>query len=522
MTPELRGVVEVFQRWLFLPEPAPLLVVLGSVAANRMPGEPVWPLLVGPPGCGKSEILQAASGQPDVRAVSTITEAGLLTGASKRDWRTGAKGGLLKEIGKFGILVLKDFGSVLSMHPEKRAPLLAAFREIYDGRLDRVLGNDGGRRLHWAGKLGLLGGCTEAIERHHAVMASMGERFVLFRMPQLDEMEQARRAIAEADHGDEMRAALRSAVDGLFASTCAPSPSDAVLAAISPRLIALSTLVARCRSGVERDGYTRDIEVVPGSEAPGRLAKVLRLLFGGLYAIGLTEEEAWGLVEKVGFDSMPVARRRIVDWFRESPGRAVGVMALEEVTGISRSATYRHLKDLAAHDVVRNDPYGEADAWRLSDFAQERLQELQVSGGSIASVPGELTGDAGAPLSCSRSVGPSPTGGTVPDLSGTPTHRVAVPETSALPSSVPDPSGDGCAVPDSSASLPPNTVPERSAFPLLLIKREEDISEKSEGDVSGTTGGGDISGTLPPEGRYWPPFDDDDDAEPAVLVGKPN
>jgi hypothetical protein len=111
------------------------------------------------------------------------------------------------------------------------------------------------------------------------------------------------------------------------------------------------------------------------------------------------------------------------------------------------------------------------DGWSLTDLARKRLLALKVT-------PGEAL----------------------------------VPETSALPNAVPDPS----------ASLPPNTVPERSAPPLILRKREEDISEKSEGDVSGTTGGGDRSGTLPSEGRYWPPFDDDDDAEPAVLVGKPN
>jgi hypothetical protein len=41
--------------------------------------------------------------------------------------------------------VLKDFGSVLSMHPETKAETLAALREVYDGAWARHLGTDGGR-----------------------------------------------------------------------------------------------------------------------------------------------------------------------------------------------------------------------------------------------------------------------------------------------------------------------------------------------------------------------------------------
>jgi hypothetical protein len=40
---------------------------------------------------------------------------------------------LLQKIGASGFLVLKDFGSILSMRPETKAELLAALREIYDG-----------------------------------------------------------------------------------------------------------------------------------------------------------------------------------------------------------------------------------------------------------------------------------------------------------------------------------------------------------------------------------------------------
>ncbi len=117
----------------------------------------------------------------------------------------------------FGILVLKDFGSVLSMHRDQRAAVLAALREIYDGSWTRHVGMGGGKTLSWEGKLGLLAGVTPTIDRYHAVMGAMGERFVLLRLPSVDGSEQAQRALAHAGREREMRAELGGAVAELFA-----------------------------------------------------------------------------------------------------------------------------------------------------------------------------------------------------------------------------------------------------------------------------------------------------------------
>ena len=87
---------------------------------------------------------------------ATITVAGLLSGTPKKQRDKGAQGGLLRQIGDFGFIVLKDFGSILSMHTETRAEVLAALREIYDGAWTRHVGSDGGRTLAWQGKVGLL------------------------------------------------------------------------------------------------------------------------------------------------------------------------------------------------------------------------------------------------------------------------------------------------------------------------------------------------------------------------------
>ena len=57
------------------------------------------------------------------------------------------------------------------------------------------MGVDGGKTLHWTGKVALIGGCTSVIDSHHGVMAAMGERFIMYRMPSIDEDE-----LAETGH----------------------------------------------------------------------------------------------------------------------------------------------------------------------------------------------------------------------------------------------------------------------------------------------------------------------------------
>jgi hypothetical protein len=127
-TRALGDVVAAFQKWLHLPDLGALYVVLAAVIANRLPGDPFWLLLVAASSSGKTEIILAIGGLEEVTPAATMTEASLLSGTPKKDHTAGASGGLLIKVGAYGILTLKDFGSVLSMNRDTRAAVLAALR----------------------------------------------------------------------------------------------------------------------------------------------------------------------------------------------------------------------------------------------------------------------------------------------------------------------------------------------------------------------------------------------------------
>ena len=102
--------------------------------------------------------------------------------------------------------------SILSMNRTARGQVLAALREIYDGVWVRRVGADGGRTLPWSGRIVLVGAVTTAWDTHHAVIATMGDRFVLVRMDSHKGRKAAgRKAIGNT--GDET-ADARGAVAG--------------------------------------------------------------------------------------------------------------------------------------------------------------------------------------------------------------------------------------------------------------------------------------------------------------------
>lgn len=393
----LSEVLDCFHRWLYLEDDGYLKVTLGAYAANHLPGDPVWLMLVGPPGGGKTEVLAALAGLPQTRFASSISgESALLSGSSKKDRSSESTGGLLRELGEFGVLILSDFTSILSMKHEQRVPLLAALREIHDGKWSRRMGVDGGRLLEWSGKLGLIAASTPVIDTHHAVIASMGERFITHRLPPTNERAQAARALDNDGRQAQMRRELSLSVQRLFAGIDLARAGSPLSADQQKVIIDIATLACRCRSSIERDQRTREILFIPPPESPGRLASALSRLFRGLLTIGVDEAEALQLLAKTATDCVPSLRWSV---FREvaslDSGEFITTRDLAIRVSHPTQTTRRSLEDLAGHSVIERSaaPGGTADHWRMTGRIRDLWGEIRPFFVPVqAGVPGKSLG----------------------------------------------------------------------------------------------------------------------------------
>lgn len=369
---DLARVVEAIRQYLWLPDPGPLYVALATVAANRTGGDPVWTLLVGPPSSGKTEILHSLSGLPDVHRVDTFSEAGLVSGSSVRTGDGEATGGLLVEMGDFGILAFEDFTTVLSEHGSTRNHLLACLRRIYDGEYTRSLGTRGGRTFAWRGKAGFIGAATEAVDV--VDLGPMGERFAYYRLPPLDETGEWAVGLAALDnigHQRELRDQASEVVSEFLRKLPLPKNPLRLTQSEEERLVGIATLGARCRSVVVRDSHSREVDLVPSAERSPRLLAQLGQLLGGLVAIRVPGNEAWRLVFQIALDGMHSGRRRVLDVLvRTDLGCTTSTVAGR--ARLPDSTARRHLQDLTAHGAV-NLVVQAPERWSLSNWARKRF-----------------------------------------------------------------------------------------------------------------------------------------------------
>lgn len=333
--------------------------VLAAAAAERLDGDPPWLLIVGGSGAAKTETIVPLAGSGAV-AVSTINgEAALLSGTPAKEYAKDATGGLLRQIGTRGLLVIKDVTSILSMNRDTRALVLAALREIYDGKWSRHIGSEGGRTLVWTGRIVVIGAVTTAWDSAHQVIATMGDRFVLVRLNSGNHRKAAgrqamRNVSAETQMRDELTKCVTALMDGIDPDAAIELDGDEV-----ETLLDLADLVTRARTAVERD-YQGNPVFAHALEMPTRFAKQLVQLARGSLVLGKSRTDALTVATRGARDSMPPLRLRILADVAANPhsytSAVVKRLQLPNKT-VDRALQELHLLELLVVDEV---PYGES------------------------------------------------------------------------------------------------------------------------------------------------------------------
>lgn len=332
-----------------------------AIAAHKLRGQPVWPMLVGPPGSMKTELLNGLEQTRGVHFIDAVTSNTFISGQIKVGKDSDKKPSLLHRIGRDGIIIYADFSTVLGMRQEERAAILAIMRRIFDGKYSKEFGTDAPENERtWEGRITFAVGVTQEIDRHYSIFQTLGERFVMIRLPRAEGIEAGLAAINQ-DHS-EVKKDLRLAVHRLIADL--PSIKPEASFAMQRRIVALTEIAVRGRTQVPRDGYSKHIVYVPDAESNTRLAQQMYQLARGSALLDHREdvnEDDFALVKRVVFDSLPPLRSQILQTLLDG-GEA------SQVNAPPSTRSYA-LEDLIHMELIVKT----GDRYQLSEYAMKHF-----------------------------------------------------------------------------------------------------------------------------------------------------
>jgi hypothetical protein len=358
----------VCRRYLIIKDTSYIDIVFGCIFANRLDSKPVWLYLVGPPGSGKTEVCQALAG-PEALIRSTVTRAGLISGASGEGQRDSSL--IPKLDGKN--LILTDLTTMLTTRRESLHETLGLLRQCYDGYCQWTFG--GRKNIKYTSKFGIIACVTHIIDKHHGLLASLGERFLTYRMPDISDYEKTQRSL-KAMNGvstiEQEREMSTAAQAVLQTNPQVPAFSKDY----KQRILKVAQVVAKARAEVERDRFTREPEI-PRPEVATRLSKQLGDLAIGVAmarnrsAVTLDEVK---LIQKAALHSISLKRTELFKVLIPKWPEWISSADIAEIISFKKGAIDYWLEDLLLLKLVERKTIlsgkklnVKAYLWRLKD-----------------------------------------------------------------------------------------------------------------------------------------------------------
>lgn len=328
---------------------------------------PVWLFVVGPSSSGKTRIcIDSFDGLNHVWPMGDLTAKTFLSASATYK-------GLLSDVGKQGILTFKDFTTVLSKREDERGEIAAQLREIYDGKFTKRTGMGPGDT--WQGKVTVIAGATNALERAWAIRRELGERFLTVRWPTTSDYNGLRIAARQRGRDPEISLELKKRVMEVVhqrASTLPDLPDE-----MTETIAAYSQILARMRGQVYRD---RERQVVdhPAVEDSYRIHKQLCTATAAHAALWhrQPDERDLAISKRLTLDSIPFNRRLLLDSLR--PLAPVNTAEIAALTRLPHATVDYHLDDLRALTVVQT--LVKANNENFHSFCGDFLNDLKLAG----------------------------------------------------------------------------------------------------------------------------------------------
>ena len=358
--------------------------LLASVLANSQKiGDPVWLTIIGASSAGKSQYIRPlAKANPGLfLQLDDLTSNTLISG-------NGAAQSLIFKIKDAGIISMDDLTVLFSKNSEDRNAILSQFRMIYDGRMTKASGKSNGEGITWTGHAGMIAGSTPAIYRYLAEAADMGERFVNYRMKDINEDKAVDFVLRTGLSSRQMDEKIKD-IYGRYFSALMPKVKEANIPVdekTKQAIVNISKAGTKLRTPVSTDDREHFVTHLPVPELPFRVMKQLDNLAKGFMVMHHAE---------TGEEELPDDLRTAIEWVgysladdnRRAYFKAVlglnkqmlkaTVRNISAYTGLHHTAVERGMSVLSAIGVVKMNEEREGEnqtrTWTVAD---QRLEEI--------------------------------------------------------------------------------------------------------------------------------------------------
>lgn len=362
-----------------------LAISCAVAVSGKLKNDPLWMFLVGPPGSGKTLLVESfLNHKSGTVYMSKITRQALVSG-----FRGEEDYSILPTLnGK--CFIVKDFTAVLAMPLQAQIEIFGILRDVYDGHCTVPFGNMEPKvfnDLYFSN----ISSVTDVIRKVN--LADLGERFLKLELldEEHDPKVHIRAALSSVENDIGKKAAqeefLRDSVAAFMERPFDERKLPKIPAWLTERLVNLAQLGANLRAVVAKGGGG-DLSYRPRAEVGTRLAKCLGKLARCLCWVfdkKKIDEEVYRLVSKVACDT-------VLGWDLEiihalyGYGRAgmtlpeIGVKMQLSHTGIDRRLeNLQHLNIVYKTPEIRRDGRGRRyNIWHLADHIREMWRESSL------------------------------------------------------------------------------------------------------------------------------------------------
>ena len=377
-------VEKIFKKWLYLNDTDAIKVSCAIILSTKMKGDPLWMMLVAPPGGSKTEIISAFNMCSNVYLTSSLTPHAMVSGANDRD---GTDPSLLPKLNE-KCLNIKDFTVILGKKEADKEEIFSIFRDAYDGSTSKDFGN--GIKRYYKCHFSILAGVTPVIYNMGMQHAGLGERFLKFYIGDAidhpSEIEMMRKAIKNVSHEYTMREEIAVVVrDFMHYKLNQLERGDLKLpeipVEIENKLLYAVKYAATMRGTVTRDVRNNDIVMSkPFREVGTRLSKTIaKFLINLAFALDkkVVGEEEYRIVKKIILDSIDQRAEEIVRKIYIATPHEDDTIATREVARTTRynsSTVGRIMNDLNLLRIVKRQGKNNKFEWRVSNNMRELIE----------------------------------------------------------------------------------------------------------------------------------------------------